>query len=222
MEKKIRLHERRIKMNKLTGFVKKHLDFKLYGVTVLAFIVALLIVPMIVYINPYSKIAYENGLLENIQMVVLFGGCWFAMKSKTDKKFFYFVTMVLGILILREVNCGRTLFFPIPGVENAYYSWKDIKYGYLAHPLFGLYIAWTAIYFLKNKLFLNLWNYLKNTKLPVWNIVLMFAGAGLGMYAEHATDNFVFEEITELLFYTALIGIIWLYTKNKNFMPNSD
>ena len=209
-------------MSKLLNFINAHLDFKIYGVTLIALIVAISVIPMIVFFDPYSRIAYENGLLENIQMAVLFAGCWFAMKSKTDKKFFYFVTMVLGILLLREVNCGRTLFFPIPGVENAYYGWKDIKYGYLAHPIFGIYIAWVVIYFFKNKLFLNLWNYIKMTRLPFWNIVMMLAGAGLGLYAEHSTENFVFEEITELLFYTALTGIIWLYTNNKNFAINGD
>ena len=209
-------------MSKLLNFINTHLDFKIYGVTIPAFLIGIAAIPMVMYIDPYSKIAYENGLLENIQMAVLFAGCWFAMKSKTDKKFFYFVAMVLGILLLREVNCGRTLFFPIPGVENAYYGWKDIKYGYLVHPIFGIYIAWVVIYFLKNKLFLNLWNYMKNTALPFWNIILMFAGAVLGMFAEHATNNFVFEEITELLFYVALAGIIWLYTRHEKFKINAE
>lgn len=209
-------------MSKLSDFIKKHIDFKLYRVTVLGFITAFLAIPMIMFAEPDSKIAYENGLIENIQMAVLLIGGWLAIKSKTDKKFFYFAAMVIGILILREVNCGRTLFFPIPGVENAYYGWNSIKYGYLAHPLFGLYIAWTGFYFLKNKLFLNLWDYIKNTTLPFWNIILMIAGAVLGIYAEHATNNFVFEEMTELLFYVALTGIIWLYTKNKKFILNSD
>ena len=42
--------------------------------------------------------------------------------------------------MIREVNCGRTLFFHIPGTENAFYSWKEIKYGYLVHPIYGTYI----------------------------------------------------------------------------------
>ncbi|MCQ2755177.1 MAG: hypothetical protein MJ231_09085 [bacterium] len=113
------------------------------------------------------------------------------------------------------MNCGRTLFFPIPGTENAYYGWKDIKYGYLAHPIYGAFIASVGIYFLKNKLFVNLWNYLRTTKLPFWNIFLMCLGMGLGLFAEHSMHNMVFEEITELLFYISLVGIIWLYSRNK-------
>ena len=207
---------------KVKEFCNNHFDFKIYWVTAIAFTIAVLIAPMIMFIDPQSKIGYENGLLENIQMAILLFGCWLGISSKTDKKFFYFVSLVLGILIIREVNCGRTLFFPIPGAENAFYSWKDIKYGYLAHPIFGIYIAWVVIYFLKNKLFLNLWNYLCKTALPFWNMILGILGVSLALYAEKATENFVFEEITELLMYVAVVGIIWLYTKHEKFKINAE
>ena len=57
---------------------------------------------------------YENGILENLQLMALFVGAFFAFRSKIDKKFFYFVILVISILLLREVNCGRTIFFPVP------------------------------------------------------------------------------------------------------------
>ncbi len=195
-------------------FINKHFDFKFYSVTWLALLTAVLILPCIMFLP--ERFGYENGLLENIQMLVLFFGLYVAFRSKFDKKFFIFVGLVLIILILREINCGRTLFFPIPGVENAYYSWKDIKYGYLAHPLYGAYMACVGIYFFVNKLFVNLWNYICKTKLPFWNIILMFTGMILGLYAEHSSHNMVFEEITELLFYISLVGIIWIYTRDKH------
>ena len=198
------------------NFIKNHFNFKFYNVTWLAFLNALLILPCIMFLP--ERFGYENGLLENMQMFVLFLGLYFSFSAKLDKKFFIFVGLVLIILTLREVNCGRTLFFPIPGVENAYYSWKDIKYGYLAHPIYGAFIATVALYFLKNKLFINLWNYIRKTKLPIWNILFMLMGMGLGLYAEHSMHNMIFEEITELLFYISLVGIIWLYTRNKNFI----
>ncbi len=200
----------------MIDFIKKHLDFKIYGVTWLSILTAIAVIPCVMFLP--ERFGYENGLLENIQMVVLFAGLYFAFTSKVDKKFFIFAGLVLTILMLREINCGRTLFFPVPGVENAFYSWKDIKYGYLAHPLYGLYIASVAVYFLWNKLFLNFWNIVKNTKLPFWNIFLMILGMGLGLYAEHGMENMVLEEITELLFYISLVGIICLYSRNKNFI----
>lgn len=200
---------------KVKIFIAAHMDFKLYPVTWLAIVTALLIVPCVKFLP--ETYGYENGLLENIQMVTLLAAFIICVTSKVNKKFFYFSAMVIGILALREINCGRTIFFPVPGEVNSYYGWKDIKYGWLAHPLYGLYMAFVGFYFLKNKLFINLWQLIKNIKFPVWNILLMLLGMGLGMYAEKALHNMVCEEITELLFYVALTGIIYLYAFNKNF-----
>lgn len=196
-------------------FIKNHLDFKIYNCTWISIIVAIMVIPCVLFLPQHF--GYENGLLENIQMLTLFIGLILAIKAKINKQFFYFVAMVIGILAIREVNCGRTLFFPIPGEVNAYYSWKDIKYGWLAHPIYGIYMAYVAFYFFKNKLFINLLNYIKKVKFPIWNIVLMITGMGLGLYAEKVMENFVFEEISELLFYVSLVGIIYLYAYNKNF-----
>ena len=145
-----------------------------------------------------------------------------ALTSKIHKKFFTFVALIITILALREVNCGRTIFFAVPGEVNTFYKWKEIKYGWLAHPLYGLYMTIVGIYFLKNKLFLDLWQLIKNIKFPVWDILFMLIGMGLGIYAEECMHNFVAEEITELLFYTALVGIIWLYSREKDFQCNLD
>ena len=154
--------------------------------------------------------------MENIQLLVLMTGCWLGIDSKTDKKFFRFIAMALSVLILREVSCGRTLFFPVPGAENAFYKWKDIRYGYLAHPLYTAYIAGVLLYFLKNRLFATLWKYFRETKIPVWNVLLMFAGFFISVYAEKR-KNCVFEESAELIFYVSLSGIIHIYTRGRRF-----
>lgn len=197
-------------------FIKKHFDFKVYGVTWLSILTAIAVVPCIMFMP--EKFGYENGLLENIQLVVLFIGLYLTFSAKYNKKFFIFAGLVIIILMLREVNCGRTLFFPVPGTENTFYSWKEIKYGYLAHPIYGLYIASVGVYFLWNKLFIKLYELVRSVKLPLWNILLMLSGMVLGLYAEHTMHNMVFEEITELLFYVSLVGIIYLYTRDKNFV----
>ena len=161
-------------MNRIREFVYKHFKFGFQNITWIGLIVALAIIPAVMFLP--EKCGFENGIIENIQLVVLFLGIFFAVRPKVDKKFFAFVAMVLGILIIREVNCGRTIFFPIPGQENAFYSWKEIKYGWLAHPIYGLYMAFVGVYFLKNKLFITLWEKLKNIKFPVWNFVLLLTG----------------------------------------------
>ena len=221
---------------KVKNFISAHLDFRIYPVTWVAIIVAILVAPCVLYLP--EKYGYENGLLENLQMVTLLVGflicIFYSNFKKTPEgeasspakkymvKFFYFAAMVIGILALREVNCGRTLFFPVPGEVNTYYGWKDIKYGWLAHPLYGLYMAYVAFYFLKNKLFITLWQLIKNIKFPVWNIILMIIGMTLGMIAEKSLHNMVFEEITELLFYVSLVGIICIYAFNRNFKTEEE
>ena len=203
-------------MEKVKNFINKHISFKFDIVAIVSFLTALAIIPAVMFLP--EKCGFENGLIENIQLIVLFLGVFFALRTKVDKQFFTFVALVLGILLLREVNCGRTIFFAIPGAENAFYSWKEIKYGWLAHPIFGAYIAFVGLYFLKNKLFINLWHKIRDIKFPIWNFLLMLLGMALGLYAEKCVYNLVFEEITELLFYVALVGFIYLYSRDKDFI----
>lgn len=203
-------------MKKIYEFAHKHINFNIDKATITSIITAIAIIPMMMFLP--EKCGYENGILENIQLAVLFLGIFFAVRPKVDKKFFTFVAMVLGILIIREVNCGRTIFFPIPGQENAFYSWKEIKYGWLAHPLYGAYMAFVGFYFLKNKLFITLWEKFKSIKLPIWNFLLLLTGMALGTYAEECAHNFLLEETTELLFYVALTGFVYLYSRDKNFI----
>ena len=203
-------------MEKIKNFINNHISFKFDIATIASFITALTIAPAVLFLP--EKCGFENGLIENIQLVVLFLGVFFALRPKVDKQFFTFVALVLGILLLREVNCGRTIFFAIPGQENAFYGWKEIKYGWLAHPIFGAYIAFVGLYFLKNKLFINLWHKIRDIKFPIWNFFFMLLGMALGLYAEECVHNFVFEEITELLFYVALVGFIYLYSRDENFI----
>lgn len=204
----------------MKDFIFKHLNFKFYPVLWLPLIVFILTAPAAAFLpEPFS---YETGPLENLQLVILLLAFAFALKAKVNKTFFKSMAMIIIILMLREVNCGRTIFFPIPGTVNEYYSWHDIKYGWLAHPLYGLYMAVTAIYFLKNKLFVTLWQYIKNVGFPLWHMLFIFVGMAVGLYAEHSLNNPILEEMAELLFYTSLMGIVYLYGFNKDFELPAD
>ena len=170
-----------------------------------------------------QKYGYENGLLETIQMIVLFGIMFLCFTAKTNKSFFRFCALILTIIMIREVNCGRTIFFKIPGTENSFYRWKDLKYGYLVHPIYGAYIGIIALFFIIKKHFITLWKLFSKTKLPVWNIILASIAMFMGAIAEKATNNnFIFEEGFELLFYVSLAGIVWLYSRNSKFMLNEE
>jgi hypothetical protein len=203
-------------LEKVKTFVSNHLDFRFYSVTWIALAVGLAIIPALMYMP--QKYGYENGLLEGIQMVVLFGILGMCLTSKVNKRFFRFAALALTIIMIREVNCGRTLFFHIPGTENSFYSWKQIKYGYLVHPIYGAYIGLIGLTFLCKKLYVDMWNMIKNIKLPVWNLLFMGFASFCGAIAEKATNNnFIFEEGFELLFYVALAGIVYLYSRHENF-----
>lgn len=202
-------------MKKVCDFVCNHVCFGFDRAALVSLLTLFVIIPAMMFLP--ERCGYENGLLENIQMVVLFVGVYFAFNPKLDKKFFNFVAMVLIILIIREVNCGRTIFFAIPGQENAFYRWSEIKYGWLAHPIYGLYMAYVAFYFFKNKLFVKLWEKLRDIKFPIWNFILMLIGIIGGLYGEEV-HNMVVEEATELLFYVALVGFVYLYSRNENFI----
>lgn len=204
----------------LCKFLSEHLDFKFYGVTWIALAVGLSIIPALIYMP--QEWGFENGVIENIQMAVLFFMVYICATSKINKPFFHFLILVLSILIIREVNCGRTLFFPIPGEYHKYYSWRHLPWpwlGKIVHFIYGLWIAIVSLIFLKKKFYLDIWEMFKNIKLPVWNILFACFAMFMGAIAEKATnDNFVFEEGFELLFYVSLMGILWLYSRNKNFM----
>lgn len=212
-------------LNKILNFIKSHFDFKFYGVTWIAFFVGLSIIPALIYMP--QTWGYENGVLENIQMTVLFIMVYLCLSSKINKPFFNFVVLVLSILIIREVNCGRTLFFPIPGTYHQYYSWKALPWpwlGKIVHFVYGLWIAIVSLIFLKKKFYLDIWSLIKNVKLPFWNLCFACFAMFMGAIAEKLTNNnFIFEEGFELLFYVSLAGIIWLYSRNNNFtLENKD
>ena len=76
----------REKMNKIINFMQSHIDFGVQNVTIISMIVAIAIAPAVMFLP--EQCGWENGLLENIQMVVLFLGVFFALRPKVDKKFF--------------------------------------------------------------------------------------------------------------------------------------
>ena len=60
---------------------------------------------------------------------------------------------------------------------------------------------------------------IKNIKFPFWNIFFACFAMYMGAIAEKFTNNnYIFEEGFELLFYVSLLGFVWLYSRNKNFI----
>lgn len=193
-------------MNKWVSF-----DFRLHTAALVAIVVAVLCVPLGAYLP--VECGYENGVVENVQMAVLALGVYFCLRSGNHRRFFVVVALVLVMLMLREVNCGRTLFFAKPGAVNDFYKWKEIPYGWVARVLYGGYMAGVMAYFLYKRLYLQIGAVLRQVGVPVWNVILMAAGMALGVYGERVMNNMTVEEFAELGFYVALVGAVHIYAR---------
>ena len=189
-------------------------DFRWHKAALISMITAFLSVPLGTYLP--VECGYENGVVENMQLAALALGVFFCLRARNHRTFFVFVAMVLLIMILREVNCGRTLFFAKPGAVNEFYKWREIPYGWVARVLFGLYMAATAAFFLFGKLYLQLVEVLRKTAVPVWNVLLIVVGMLIGCYGERVLNNMIVEEFAELVSYVALVGAIHLYARCRS------
>ncbi|MDR3346789.1 MAG: hypothetical protein LBS73_06405, partial [Campylobacteraceae bacterium] len=165
--------------------------------------------------------ALESSLLENLQLVVLAAAFVFCVKTKEHKQLFIWIAMVLVILFLREINIFR-VFFPIEGEVNTFAEWDELRYGYLAHPLYGLFIAYTLFYFFQKKLWKIAKEYLLRVKIPTIPYILMFVGMIVGRVGEKVYKNELVEESFELLFYLSLCAIIYLYGFDKKYKTKSE
>lgn len=202
-------------MNKIIDNLKSRVDLKFHWVCFLPLIILLLTYPAMKYLP--IKYTYENSLIENFQLIVLFITFIFCKKSKCDKNFFNFLALVIIILFLREINCGRTIFFPVEGLENTFYSWKDIKYGYLVHPLYGAFIFGSFLYFILSKGYRVLFQYIKSAKISLYNWVFLLVGIIFGTIGEKM-GSFALEEMMETVFYLSLFALIYLQGQNNEYI----
>ncbi len=191
----------------------RSLDFRLHTAALVAIVVAVLCVPLGAYLP--VEYGYENGLVENVQMAVLGLGVYFCLRAGNHRQFFVVVALVLVMLMLREVNCGRTLFFAKPGTVNEFYKWCEIPYGWVARAMFGLYISGVTAFFLWKRLYLQMRVVLGQVSVPVWNVLLMVVGGVLGICGERVMNNMTVEEFAELGLYVALVGGIHIYARYK-------
>ncbi len=206
-------------MNNIIEFfkeLKSRLDFGFHPITILPLLILLLTLPACLWLP--IEYSYENCLIENFQLVVILAAFIICIKAKNDKIFFNTLALVMVILFLREINCGRTVFFHIPGGGyNDFYSWKEIPYGYLAHPIYGAFMALSGLYFIFTKSYKVLWNYFLHAKLSIYNWFFIAIGIVFGLLGEEWGMPML-EEMTETLFYTSLLAIIFLQAFNEKYI----
>ena len=193
--------------SQLADLVRNRLDYKFYPELLIGVSFALLIVPAGIYCP--VEYGYENGVVENTQMLLLFIGlvlCWFARKNKA---FFRFFSAVIFILMLRETNFGKTLFYPHPTIPNKFLSWREIPYAPYVDPVMIVYVIVMVVYFIRKKLYRLVPAFIREGQFPVWPVFFMAVSMIAGSIVDKVCNNFVAEEMVELVFYSAFVGACW-------------
>lgn len=154
---------------------------------------------------------YENHWLENVQMLLLLLCFMLCLATGKDKPFYRTLALLVVVIALREVNCGRTLFFPVPGEVNRYYSWSQIPYGWVVRWAYKIFIAGVALRFILVRGFQTCYCLLKEWRLPVWNAGVGVVAVVVTLLAEKQWGEARLEELAELVVYATLASTLFLY-----------
>lgn len=176
-----------------------------------------------------SPIAWENGPIENAQVVILLlGGIVafiFAWKCK-NKQFRWFALMVAPlwiILALRELSWGAVFMEPL-GVDEITGPWFSstiqLWYKPAVYPVLAAVVCLAAIIFFVTKQFKTLSLLFRQRGFPVFELLLVAVGAVITTAAEgHAGlsipfslsdgEGVLLEEWVELFAYLALFAAQW-------------
>lgn len=190
--------------------IKKFLDFGFYKINCLA-LIALVLCFLYVKIFHISEI-YENTLFENLAIIPLVISIFLCLKAKTHKVFFRTIAMIIFLIIAREFNYGRVIFCQLPDNPHDFYPWSHYKYGWLAHVIVGLYIAFGAIYALVNKIWLEIIDVIQKVKFPFWSFLSSFVLVIIQLYFEKIGHSSIIEEAAEFALYCLVLALCVIYT----------
>ena len=178
----------------------------------------------------------ENGIIENLHMLWLFGGMFYCIKAHSckytdwggsSKALWKAGTIYFFLLIMREISWGRAFFTNADG-GMIQYSQMGL-YGKLVHPLVGILIVSMLILLYQARI----WRVLLITKLPVKSFTLLLLFIFFSWVGERT--NFtgfhgqVAEELAEfgayMMMYVLLKDadkILHLFAKEEKSVPSCD
>ncbi len=158
----------------------------------------------------------KNSPVEYAQLALLLLCCYYTYTANNRRALFTLFGFVFFFLFLREINYGRTLWFMAdPNDPNEFRKWKEIPYGWLAHPLVGIYLAALLLVFICRKMWRDVLELLSNTSLPKWELLCMVLLAISAQLVERLSHCCKLEESLELGFYTCVTTITWRYARGK-------
>lgn len=198
------------------GSAKKYFDFSIYRSTQVTIVLAMISLVLFFFLSPAA--AYENGPLENFQVLELIAGaifaCLLAVKATntSEKNIWYCGAVTFLICAGRELNWGR-VFYPTAAL-NKFLPLKDLWYGPVVYPLVTLAAVAIICLFWRGRFFL----FGARRKLPLWNCVLFVSLFLAADYAEHrplsffgqSYDGEILEELFECICYLMMIDIVRL------------
>lgn len=193
----------------------KRMDWYFYGNTFLSILTAVIAAIFIAYLP--MEFAYENQFIEVAQLFILGIAFYLCLSSKIQKDLFTFLSLIIVILFLREINFGR-IFFPVGDQPNVFMRKSELPFGHLINPAYALIMLGTAIYFFYRKIWRYVPIYLKKARIPAMDSILLVVGVMGVLLGEEVLNNSMVEECLETVMYVAATGIIYLYSRNEKFI----
>lgn len=164
------------------------------------------------------EISFENGLIENAQVIILLVGAILMLRVRSRMKWFQiFFSMGLVLMALRELSWGR-VFFPIDFEELGAVFVTMAEYKYRVH-VYAFLIAYiSAMIFILIR-FVPIKKILRGRH-PIAAFAVMILAIAFNYIGEHGffigkECGQILEELNELIFYVTLI-VAGLYYCNDN------
>ena len=195
-------------VKKIWILLKQRFDYKFYPDLYWYFAILILAVPFQMFLP--VECGYETGFVENTQLAVLAVGIIFCLRSKYQRGLFYVAAAILLVMMLRETNFGKTIFYPDPVRPNRFLSWDKIWYAPYVDPVMIGYGVLVGIYAIRKKLWNPLWKYICKASIPVW-MVTAFILAAVGSSVLDKCKMDILEEMVEMAAYAAMVGILRIY-----------
>lgn len=191
---------------------------------------AIILIPLS-FILPI-ECSYENHLLENLEVIVLFAGIILSIHkiihTNKFKNFYISCSIFYFVMILRELSWGR-VFYPIgfrSNGEEIYMSIRDIWYGPIVYPLITVLIILAIVLLIKCYIHCRHKNIIWH--IPI-NYLIIFAALMIisqSVFEKELITSFIqynqtLEEATEILAYVSLVCFTYNW-KFKKFYLRSD
>ncbi len=186
-----------------------------------AFAAEILSVPL-AFVLPV-ELSFENGLIENAQIVVLIvGALWVLNVSSPLKWFQRFFAAGMFLIVFRELSWGR-VFFPVSmeTLGSVFIDMAHFKYGTEVHVAMVAYVA--AMIFILIR-FVPVKKILRGSQLSaalaVMIVAFIFSSLGDSGLFFGKTCGQILEELNELIFYSTLpvAAVYYCGAEAENFL----